>query len=230
MPPRLAQCLEDEKGGSQPYAAPELLAELENFWDSEQPRIGEADAKGWRAWDDAQQMPEPRVGEVSAIGPTSQDPYVAWYEVERQIAERDRRPMRTTDITAEEDDDDPFRVVLFSDIRQFMVVFRSPLARSQLARGALVYLGLCDSVAKYENHLGTWAFAASEFARAQLWPDESLKASPTPSLSPAVRVWQSTAETLFGSSAGWFGILSAEDAKHIDVDFVRYVSQTDLPL
>lgn len=217
MPPRLESITCCADGA----ALPELLAAFEEFWDSEQPRIGEAGALGWRAWDEARHSSEPRVLEPSTIDPTSQDPFAAWYEIERQVSVRDRRPMRAIDVSAEEEDD-PYRIVLFSDIQQNMVLIQSQRAKMQLARGSLAYLGLSRSVAAYESGRDLHAFTANEFVRAQLWPDHSSKQSPSATVPP-VKTWRATPEMLFGASADGFALLDRHDLDHVDTTVSKSV-------
>jgi hypothetical protein len=74
--------------------------------------------------------------------PKTADPFQAWAAVEQLRAENARMPARTLD---EGTDDDPFRVVMFSDIRDLLVWFPSavlPLIKPLLAEAFLVFCGL----------------------------------------------------------------------------------------
>jgi hypothetical protein len=115
------------------------------FWESEVARIGEEGARGWRrfveAGEDMSDPPEPRVERASDV-PKTADPFRAWAAAEQQAAVKARMPARTLD---EGTEDDPFRVVMFSDIKSSLVWFPSSvLARVKplLADAFLVFCGL----------------------------------------------------------------------------------------
>ncbi|KAK4038464.1 NRDE-2, necessary for RNA interference-domain-containing protein [Parachaetomium inaequale] len=127
------------------YTAEAALASFADFWESEVARIGEEGAKGWRhfveAGEDMADPPEPKADRSSEV-PKTTDPFKAWAAVEHQGAEKARMPARTLDEGAE---DDPFRVVMFSDIKDLLVWFPSavlPLVRPLLADAYLVFCGL----------------------------------------------------------------------------------------
>ncbi|KAK4244174.1 NRDE-2, necessary for RNA interference-domain-containing protein [Corynascus novoguineensis] len=127
------------------YTAEAALVSFADFWESEVSRIGETGAKGWRhfveAGDAMVDPPEPRSDNPSKI-PRTADPLEAWAAVEQQGAEKARMPARTLD---EGTEDDPFRVVMFSDIKDLLVWFPSAiLSRVQplLADAFLVFCGL----------------------------------------------------------------------------------------
>ncbi|KAK1750735.1 NRDE-2, necessary for RNA interference-domain-containing protein [Echria macrotheca] len=92
-----------------------------HFWESEVPRIGEDGAKGWSSFADANDAPEPPEPKASQSGeaPQTRDVFKAWAITERQTTARSRMPARTLD---EGSEDDPYRVVMFSDIKDFMVL------------------------------------------------------------------------------------------------------------
>lgn len=126
-------------------AAEAALASFADFWESEVARIGEDGAKGWRhfveAGEDMADPPEPKSDKPSVVR-GRMDPLKAWALVEKQGAEKARMPARTLD---EGTEDDPFRVVLFSDIKEFLVWFPPavvPRIRLLLADAFLVFCGL----------------------------------------------------------------------------------------
>jgi hypothetical protein len=85
--------------------------------------------------------PEPRVERASDV-PKTADPFRAWAAAEQQAAVKARMPARTLD---EGTEDDPFRVVMFSDIKRSLVWFPSSvLARVKplLADAFLIFCGL----------------------------------------------------------------------------------------
>ncbi|GAA6015188.1 hypothetical protein JCM11491_000498 [Sporobolomyces phaffii] len=120
-----------------------VVDELEEFWDTEAPRVGEAGAKGWRnTAEDAFSSPEAPSG---ALVQTDSDaearPFQKWATAERAASLDAALPARTTDSSLD-DSDDPFRVVLFDDIRPFLFVVHSPESKLQLAYAFLTFLGL----------------------------------------------------------------------------------------
>ncbi|KAK4165420.1 NRDE-2, necessary for RNA interference-domain-containing protein [Cladorrhinum sp. PSN259] len=122
-----------------------LSASISDFWESEVPRMGEEGAKGWRHFVEAAEMgdlPEIKTDKrVDEVQP-GDDGYRAWAAVEQQRIEAARMPARTLDEVAE---DDPFRVVMFSDIEDFLVWFPSsllPAVRAQLLDAFLVFCRL----------------------------------------------------------------------------------------
>jgi hypothetical protein len=123
-------------------AAMELFGE---FWESEVARIGEDGARGWRrfveAGEDMADPPEPWLERACEV-PKMADPFKAWAAAEQQAAERARMPARTLD---EGTEDDPFRVVMFSDIKDCLVWFPSAVlvrVKPLLAEAFLVFCGL----------------------------------------------------------------------------------------
>ncbi|PHH77929.1 hypothetical protein CDD82_3299 [Ophiocordyceps australis] len=96
-----------------------------DFWESEVPRIGEANAQGWRHFaDNGGEAPEPLLPSAEmqhGHGPNSNNEYRTWATLEDQRALKATMPARTMDAGT---DDDPFRVVTFEDIEPFL--FRPP--------------------------------------------------------------------------------------------------------
>jgi hypothetical protein len=135
-------------GVQSPQSAVESFAE---FWESEVPRIGEEGARGWRAFveeggADVADLPEQGGGggggqvNLPDAAPTS--PFEAWAAAEKVAETQARMPARTLDEGAE---DDPFRVVLFADIRDLLVWFPAEALDSvkpMLVEAFLVFCGL----------------------------------------------------------------------------------------
>ncbi|EJD04053.1 DUF1740-domain-containing protein [Fomitiporia mediterranea MF3/22] len=125
------------------------LDSLEEFWESEAPRMGEAGAKGWKTWiadkqGDAGRKPR-RVDELA-----NHDPYTIWHfgevESDRRLIFPVRMSNQEDDNTEEDDveaeDEDPYATILFSDIRPFLIDLRTPKAREIFRLVWLSYLGL----------------------------------------------------------------------------------------
>lgn len=177
---------------------------------------------------------------------TPENPFERWASTEQLTATFNSLPARTTD-PGIDDDIDPFRVVLFDDIRDFLFVVHSPDSKSQLAYAFLTFLGLpfippdCST----SNPFTTDTFIHSELAerslaRDKFWPKEEVMNVPfdtiqgeameperrsalkepfdTPFCTTPVSV-----ELLFSSRSKWFTTLKKEDLLHVDFDFARYV-------
>ncbi|KAK4106659.1 DUF1740-domain-containing protein [Parathielavia hyrcaniae] len=129
-------------GESTAEAAMESFGE---FWESEVARIGEEGARGWKHFvesgPDAADPPEPRLESAGEV-PQAADLFRAWAAAEQQATSRALMPARTLD---EGNDDDPFRVVMFSDIKDGLVWFPPAVlsrVKPLLADAFLVFCGL----------------------------------------------------------------------------------------
>ncbi|EME47403.1 hypothetical protein DOTSEDRAFT_85899 [Dothistroma septosporum NZE10] len=116
----------------------EKLEHFESFWDSEVPRIGEENAEGWNRHRESGDC-EARTSASSR--PASSDLKCAWAsfaELEATLSEF-RLPA-----SADDDDAvaDPFRCVMFSDIREILESMGTGLHLPTLADGFLAFLEL----------------------------------------------------------------------------------------
>ncbi|KAI9675715.1 MAG: hypothetical protein M1817_001082 [Caeruleum heppii] len=130
-----------------------LMSSLEAFWDSEAARIGEPAAEGFNTFvaktSDAP-LPAPRVD--PPIPSFDDDDFdQTWLDAEDMLTRSATYPARTSDET---NDDDPYRVILFSDIKEFMVLFPSPQGRTCLLNAFLVF----SRLPAYDATLGSSAF------------------------------------------------------------------------
>jgi hypothetical protein len=119
-----------------------VLDNFEIFWDSEIPRIGEINALGWASFVVAGEVgdaPEPAQDDLNPPPLDPDDPFGSWTDAEVEWLRVVRMPARTIDDVVE---DDPFRVVLFSDIRAFLFCFSSNAVRRKLIEALLVLMGL----------------------------------------------------------------------------------------
>ncbi|KAF8468860.1 NRDE-2, necessary for RNA interference-domain-containing protein [Kalaharituber pfeilii] len=103
-----------------------IMGQLETFWDSECLRAGEEGAEGWCRYvgkGNVGEAPEPAYAKTAEVGDfDSSDPFGWWAQKETESHERNGVwPARTTD---EVEEDDPFKVILFSDIQRWMFIFR----------------------------------------------------------------------------------------------------------
>ena len=105
-----------DRGGSSPK---DTVSMFETFWDSEVPRIGEEGAQGWASFPQKHgEPPRPTsgTGDDAAYG---EDRWHSWLASERRRTLLSRHPARAIDDDVGEDD--PYRIVLFSDIRPFLI-------------------------------------------------------------------------------------------------------------
>ncbi|OHW90019.1 DUF1740 domain-containing protein [Colletotrichum incanum] len=101
----------------------QILASFKDFWEDEAPRIGEKSASGWNYYVEANgavDQAEPQRDDGSTQG--SRDVYKSWGATEQLRATNSRSPARATDDVLE---DDPYRVVMFSDIEELLFVIPS---------------------------------------------------------------------------------------------------------
>ncbi|KAL0473466.1 NRDE-2, necessary for RNA interference domain-containing protein [Neurospora intermedia] len=121
------------------------IEDFSDFWESEVPRIGEGNAKGWRhSVEDVGAMTDPpeAIPREPSGPPQARDPFEAWASLERREAAKARMPARTLD---EGTDDDPFRIVMFSDIKDLVLWIPSqmlPQVQLQLVDAFLIFCRL----------------------------------------------------------------------------------------
>ncbi|KAJ3569428.1 hypothetical protein NP233_g5061 [Leucocoprinus birnbaumii] len=117
------------------------LSELEEFWDSEMPRVGEEGAEGWTKWH-ASGKPEAPIAPITALDTqdaTQLDPFRQWSFNEAQRDQSSLLPAKSFDKVAEVD---PYATVLFSDIRPFLFEIRRPGTGFAFRLAWLSFLGL----------------------------------------------------------------------------------------
>ncbi|KAI3399864.1 hypothetical protein diail_5375 [Diaporthe ilicicola] len=107
----------------------DLMSSFGDFWESEVPRIGEDGAKGWMRFAEAVEMadlPESKI-EPPYVSPNTRDVYKAWAALEKRRGTSARLAARTLD---EGTEDDPFRVVMFSDLKPLIFYLPSAVLTS----------------------------------------------------------------------------------------------------
>lgn len=94
------------------------MTAFEDFWESELPRIGEDGSEGWAAcMSQKGRLSEPKE-DVEDTLIDCERIFEAWVQSERRRSLRSRIPARTIDKVEE---NDPYRVVLFSDLQCILV-------------------------------------------------------------------------------------------------------------
>ncbi|KAJ0325823.1 hypothetical protein Brms1b_000037 [Colletotrichum noveboracense] len=118
----------------------EVLSSLRDFWEDEAPRLGEHNASGWSHYvqtNGSVDSPEQQRDDDTVV--QSRDVYKSWGATERLRATSSRSPGRATDDVLE---DDPYRVVMYSDIQELLFVIPSTIVSrvwEQLVDGLLIF-------------------------------------------------------------------------------------------
>lgn len=219
----------------------ELLSGLESFWDSDAPRIGEPGATGWeQSHISSSSLLDASITKKKDASPAdAQDPFDAWYQREKSVERKLVTAAKASDIEAA-DDDDPFRVVLFSDLADFLFVITTPSAKLQLAYAALNFLGLPFTL--QESGTNT-PFASDPYLTANIgvgavsnqsfWPARlaakrltsedgpSADSRPQHSMKTAVKLWSQDDDTVLGGNGIWFDVMNTTDMGDMDEELIR---------
>ena len=114
------------------------LDSLEEFWESEVPRVGEPDAKGWSSWVSGGKpkaaLPSPPTS--MDIDSTSADPFIKWYTDETRADVVSRIPARYGSVS------DPYATVLLSDIKALLLPLTTQNAKDTFRLILLSIMGL----------------------------------------------------------------------------------------
>jgi hypothetical protein len=216
----------------------QLFINLEAWWDSELPRIGEAGSQGWLAWDQRQNY-DTEGADASlpaTIGDSSiANPYERWYHDEMATEKQHARPARALDLA--DDDEDPFRTILFSDIEAFLFIIQEPGVKLQFAYAALNLFGLSivppgigsDAALFTDPHL-SWSL---DVHSSRLWPvrrsvsETLLSIEPAGPLSQSVeafgsplKAWAIDEETVCADIQPWFANIDKVGLADCDLDLV----------
>lgn len=222
-----------------------VLVSLEMFWDAEGPRVGEPDAKGWKDTAEDAPAPPPLTIPVS-FSSTSNDHFESWARTEHSTTISQPRPARTMD-PGIGDDIDPYRCVLFDDVRDFLFIVHSPDSKIQLAYAFLTFLGIPFVPPDYPTTtpFQTDSFIHSELversdARDRFFPriDETSVPFETfqgEAMEPERRggvdnpfeipfeAAPVSIDLLFATKRKWFVMLGKSDLTHVDIEFTRCV-------
>ena len=115
------------------------VAMFEKFWDSEVPRIGEDGAEGWASFLQKHgKPPQPRTEIVDDLK-YNKNHWKSWLASERKHSWLSRNPARTVDDIAK---NDPYRIILFSDIRPFLIDPPSPAGQQLILDAFLAFCSL----------------------------------------------------------------------------------------
>jgi len=203
------------------------LERFEEFWDSECPRFGEAGAKGWKAFDPDDIVEVPATVDIEAG--TSIDEWV-----EREERSKMDMPARTTDETSQ---DDPYRVILFKDIRPFLYVFTTDVIR-QVPYTFLSFCGINIPSPEMSSNdsILTDPWLRNQFDMRGFWPrpadvrliswinGEVVEPERLPGIEGPFtfrrKVWPLDIDTLFSEQGNWFTRLDDSDFQSVNKTFV----------
>ncbi|KAI4248890.1 MAG: hypothetical protein L6R40_000902 [Gallowayella cf. fulva] len=231
MPPDLRR--PDMKTGNS-AAYEESVSAFEHFWDSETPRIGEPNAKGWLNLDP--DMTEPRQAEEA---PSQDDSNISesWVTLERRASRFSKTPRRTTD----EPSDDPYKVVLFSDVRCALIMSPTPSDNYAVVKAFLCFCLLPPWASGSKDETEGWY--NDQFARNEILyetpsaasmvgrEDSGMEAddhsvidnaaaySHGTSLPNAFQLhmgeYERSSDTLFATSSRWFSVFGSWNEKTV---------------
>ncbi|THC97182.1 hypothetical protein EYZ11_003347 [Aspergillus tanneri] len=209
-----------------------ILSALMDFWESEVTRIGETGAKGWRNGGGA--APNPKVFSPGArVNPRSI--FASWETCERERMFAARLPCRSLD---ESEDDDPFRVILSSDLREIISLVWDPDAADELIDSFLYFCSLPPLVSPQNSGMtGRWAgdsflqnyFTNSTYSTLDDWlPRQHIGSAELPIFFPHQNFIHTT-QALFANQETWFYSfrawtqITSRLRSDLDPDWVRRV-------
>jgi tetratricopeptide (TPR) repeat protein len=112
---------------------------FEEFWESEIPRIGEADAKGWKPSMSSNSQLSASTA-IHLVEPRLSAPVLEDFTIrELDHMKKLKYPGRTTDDVG---GDDPFHLVLFSDIEEYLQILPSETPASLVLEAFLCFSGM----------------------------------------------------------------------------------------
>ncbi|KAL3444640.1 NRDE-2, necessary for RNA interference-domain-containing protein [Aspergillus insuetus] len=112
-----------------------VLSAFSEFWDSETLRIGDPGAKGWRS--SSSTLLDPVVFEPHCRL-NSNSILASWADCERERMMNAQLPARSVD----EPEDDPYRVILTSDLREYLTLASLPDSKPELVDSFLYFCQL----------------------------------------------------------------------------------------
>jgi hypothetical protein len=210
---------------------PTLAVLFEDFWECECPRVGEEAHEGFTKFvADGGVPPESRPDERKTRD-AGESLLERWYDVERNHTFHTRTPARTADHVG---DDDPYRVVLFSDIQPFLLDLTSPFSQECLLSGFLAFCHL-PPLPSTPFSLNTWwsdpfvrneillksnesmrflFFPSSNFVQdPELWQSTDFASGPTPYEFP-MPFGPTTTDSLFSQEGPHFSAFQAWRAEN----------------
>ncbi|KAL4998399.1 NRDE-2, necessary for RNA interference-domain-containing protein [Aspergillus recurvatus] len=135
----------------------EVLSAFTDFWDSEVARLGELGAKGWKNRNAA--LFDPKIFEPQSHL-DSRSMFASWTACERERMLIAQLPARSLD----EPEDDPYRVVLASDLTEFLSLASLPGSTFELVE-AFIYFSHLPPIITVHNCRTTGRWMGDSFLR-----------------------------------------------------------------
>lgn len=221
-------------GAGFPAPQPSIPESFAEFWESEAPRIGEEGAMGWEHFvrTGGPEPPEPVVADEEAPL-ESRDVYKAWAVEEMRRARKARMPSRTLD---EGDPDDPYGVIMFSDLEGLLFVIPGHVLAEVSGEFSDAFLTFCQLPRLSKTRAWeTDPFVAprdkafersiSEMTPAPAIPAEDVDSSRPPPRFATRRVSPAVAPAFVCSVLHWGRYASPEDAP-VDTGWVVLTLKT----
>ncbi|KAI0348412.1 hypothetical protein BDW22DRAFT_1350623 [Trametopsis cervina] len=227
----------------------EQLDRLEEFWDSEVPRLGEVNASGWATWESASK-PEAKGsdGRPAIVKSADADPYVRWARNEQSSSQAAcSMPTRTF---GDNLDEDPYSTVLFSDIRYLLLDLRSSQAKESFRLIWLSFLGVhipglsgylhTESVPNTDERWCATHFASPGFLSSIFPTDANARLIAADAQAGVLLGHERQYSSTFGPVKNWtfdafaplegiggdqYTMLTTQDLSGTDIDVIRQVFQ-----
>jgi len=171
-----------------------------DFWDSEVSRVGEEGAKGWKSGSSPEM--EPRSDTVS-LQTNSSHIFPSWADCEQERTLDASLPARTLD---EVNDEDPYRVIITSDVSDYLFSVTDPEKKLLLLDAFLCFCRLPPLPAHGRGPKRQWwtdrFLRSPELSRVQVAANSSPRQDIQTS-SPMANFVTDTS-TLFANSEHWF--------------------------
>jgi hypothetical protein len=185
----------------------EVLSAFTDFWESEVVRIGEVGAKGWKS------------ESISLLDPKSFSPqyqvnskslFASWVACERERTLNARLPARSLD----EEGDDPYRVILSTDLREIISLVWDLNSADVLVDGFLYFCHLppiaSSSSSRTTSHWMGDSFLRNEFMSSsdstldRWFPKSKADTKSSASAPPCFQNFVHSFDTLFANLETWF--------------------------
>ena len=237
--PSRFQSRECAMGGSK---VPEALSAFEYFWESEVPRIGETGAEGWASFMANNGNPPQPCKDYEHLPEGGTQVFDQWAKWERYKSWKSRVVARTID---EVEESDPYRVILFSDVRGFLIdppesssglalLFQALLIFCHLTPFSTEHANDCtrlwwrdpflrnDVLHQLHNTFSVWRVQNAGDAEDGLGPDGVAKDLPlnmshqNDPFSFPMPDCRSSLESLFAAPGTWFSAFSAWHHQYVE--------------
>jgi hypothetical protein len=174
------------------------LAGIEEFWESEAPRIGEPYARGWRYGESKERQTSTKLNDMPSA-PNSGSRVSAAAKIELW-----RKTYQSLPASADEEDtNDPYRFVMFSDLRDILKLLVSKLPQKDLFNACMAFLDLpCLAAEEDDSHaIKILNDVKLHKPISDRYMEHAVEATNMTQVLPTIRVQQESAESLFERDA-----------------------------